>query len=116
MNRLNISLSQILAKIVQERLEIARDIHQDSESPLNYTALATMTEGYSATDLQDLVARAVHQVAIRSSKNTAQEDSSVRALLSVTTNRVLKNPFNLVDLNFRRFRRRTSRFCPAFPA
>jgi peroxin-1 len=38
----------------------------DPESPLNYTVLATQTEGYSATDLQDLVARAVHQVAVRS--------------------------------------------------
>jgi peroxin-1 len=29
--------------------------------------LATETEGYSATDLQDLVARAVHQAVVRSS-------------------------------------------------
>ncbi|KAJ6603141.1 P-loop containing nucleoside triphosphate hydrolase protein [Mycena sp. CBHHK59/15] len=58
---------EILARIVQERLKVARDMQLDSESPLNYAALATQTEGYSATDLQDLVARAVHQVAVRSS-------------------------------------------------
>ncbi|KAJ7128978.1 P-loop containing nucleoside triphosphate hydrolase protein [Mycena crocata] len=58
---------EILARIVQERLNVARDMHVDAESPLNYAALATQTEGYSATDLQDLVARAVHQVAVRSS-------------------------------------------------
>ncbi|KAJ7594598.1 P-loop containing nucleoside triphosphate hydrolase protein [Mycena floridula] len=56
----------ILAQIVQKRLEAAVSIAQDPDSPLNYAYLATQTEGYSATDLQDLVARAVHQVAIRS--------------------------------------------------
>ncbi|KAJ7039144.1 P-loop containing nucleoside triphosphate hydrolase protein [Mycena alexandri] len=58
---------EILARIVQERLAVARDMQVDPDSPLNYAALATQTEGYSATDLQDLVARAVHQVAVRSS-------------------------------------------------
>lgn len=47
---------------------MAPDIKQDPDSPLNITALATQTEGYSATDLQDLVARAMHQAAIRSAK------------------------------------------------
>lgn len=56
----------ILARIVQDRLEIATDMQQSPDSPLNFAALATQTEGYSAVDLQDLVARAVHQVAIRS--------------------------------------------------
>ncbi|KAJ6495661.1 P-loop containing nucleoside triphosphate hydrolase protein [Mycena vitilis] len=58
---------EILARIVQERLTVATDMQVDPGSPLNYAALATQTEGYSATDLQDLVARAVHQVAVRSS-------------------------------------------------
>jgi len=50
---------------------MAPDIQQDAEFPLNFAALATQTEGYSATDLQDFVARAVHQAAIRSVvKNT----------------------------------------------
>ncbi|KZP02539.1 PEX-1N-domain-containing protein [Athelia psychrophila] len=61
----------IMARIVERRLEMAPDIKQDSASPLNFTALATQTEGYSATDLHDLVARAMHQAAMRS---TAQED------------------------------------------
>jgi len=60
--------NQILARIVQDRLEIATDMQQNPNSPLNFAALATQTEGYSAMDLQDLVARAVHQVAIRSAK------------------------------------------------
>ena len=35
---------------------------------IGQTALATQTEGYSVTDLKDLVARAVHRAAIRSSQ------------------------------------------------
>jgi len=58
---------------------MAPDIQQDARSPLNYTALATQTEGYSATDLQDFVARAVHQAAIRSVKNT--DDAEVSRIL-----------------------------------
>ncbi|KAJ7287329.1 P-loop containing nucleoside triphosphate hydrolase protein [Mycena rebaudengoi] len=58
---------EILARIVQERLDAAKTMYVDAEAPPNYAALATQTEGYSATDLQDLVARAVHQVAVRSS-------------------------------------------------
>ncbi|KZP10920.1 AAA-domain-containing protein [Athelia psychrophila] len=61
----------IMARIVERRLEMAPDIKADSASPLNFTSLATQTEGYSATDLHDLVARAMHQAAMRS---TAQED------------------------------------------
>ena len=62
---------QILARIVQDRLEIATDMQQSPDSPLNFAALATHTEGYSAVDLQDLVARAVHQVAIRSANEVS---------------------------------------------
>lgn len=40
-------------------------MREDPAAPLNYTYIATQTEGYSATDLQDLVARAVHQSAIK---------------------------------------------------
>ena len=58
---------QILVQVVQWRLEAARNLGIDAERPLNFVALATETEGYSATDLQDLVARAVHQAVIRSS-------------------------------------------------
>ena len=51
------------------------DITQDPSAPLNYTALATVTEGYSVTDLKDLVARAVHRAAIRSSQVHVHDDS-----------------------------------------
>ncbi|KAG5731766.1 Peroxisome biosynthesis protein PAS1 [Termitomyces sp. T112] len=55
----------IMRSIVDGRLAAAQDIRLDTASPLNYTALATQTEGYSVIDLQDLVGRAIHQVAIR---------------------------------------------------
>ena len=58
---------QILAQAVQRRLGASRNLEVDAERPLNFIALATETEGYSATDLQDLVARAVHQAVVRSS-------------------------------------------------
>ncbi|PIL32676.1 transporter [Ganoderma sinense ZZ0214-1] len=58
---------EVLAHLVKEHMN-ASDITQDPTAPLNYTALATQTEGYSVTDLKDLVARAVHRTAIRSSE------------------------------------------------
>ncbi|KAJ7072576.1 P-loop containing nucleoside triphosphate hydrolase protein [Mycena amicta] len=60
---------EILARMVQERLDAAREMQIDPDSPLNYAAISTQTEGYSAVDLQDLVARAVHQMAMRSSSD-----------------------------------------------
>ncbi|KAG8958543.1 Peroxisome biosynthesis protein pex1 [Tulasnella sp. 419] len=57
----------ILTRIVQDKLR-SSDMKESEEDPLNYVALATQTEGYSATDLRDLVGRAVHQAALRSSK------------------------------------------------
>ena len=63
---------QILAQVVQRRLETADNLEVDAERPLNFVALATETEGYSAIDLQDLVARAVHQAAVRSSGDTGK--------------------------------------------
>jgi peroxin-1 len=39
---------------------------------LNYVSLATQTEGYLATDLHDLVSRAVHQATIRAAKGQAE--------------------------------------------
>ncbi|KAF7315231.1 putative peroxisomal biogenesis AAA ATPase pex1 [Mycena indigotica] len=62
---------EILAHMVQERLEAARDMQPDPDAPLNYAAIATQTEGYSAVDLQDLVARAIHQMAMRSSTSNS---------------------------------------------
>lgn len=62
----------ILSSIVQERLQRAGMPSESADHPLNYAALATNTEGYSATDLQDLVTRAMHQMAMRQSKVAAQ--------------------------------------------
>ncbi|KAG8706976.1 Peroxisome biosynthesis protein pex1, partial [Ceratobasidium sp. 394] len=55
----------ILSRIVKRRFATS-DLKSDAAKPLNFVALATDTEGYSATDLQDLVGRAVHAAAVRS--------------------------------------------------
>lgn len=57
----------MLARIVQDHLDSAKDLTLDQKSPINFTALSILTEGYSPTDLKDLVARAIHQVAMRAS-------------------------------------------------
>ncbi|QRW12766.1 AAA family ATPase [Ceratobasidium sp. AG-Ba] len=59
----------ILSRIVKRRFATS-DLSSDSERPLNFVALATDTEGYSATDLQDLVGRAVHAAAVRSASDS----------------------------------------------
>lgn len=71
---------KILSRLVQDRLQMATDIIQDPESVINYTELSTQTEGYSATDLKDLVARAIHQVAMRA---VTELSSKVLLLTSV---------------------------------
>ncbi|CAE6412288.1 unnamed protein product [Rhizoctonia solani] len=58
----------IISRIVNRRLATS-DLSSDPTKPLNFVALATDTEGYSATDLQDLVGRAVHAAAVRSAAN-----------------------------------------------
>ncbi|KAI0631588.1 AAA-domain-containing protein [Trametes polyzona] len=68
---------EVLAHIVEEHMR-SSDIVQDPAAPLNYTALATQTEGYSVTDLKDLVARAVHRAAIRSSQIDDGDESDAR--------------------------------------
>ncbi|KAF5345345.1 hypothetical protein D9758_008461 [Tetrapyrgos nigripes] len=55
----------ILTKIVNDRFAGSKDLRSDPDSPINFTYLSTQTEGYSATDLQDLVSRAVHQMTMR---------------------------------------------------
>ncbi|KAK7473010.1 Peroxisome biosynthesis protein pex1 [Stygiomarasmius scandens] len=55
----------ILTKIANDRFAASKDLRQDPDAPLNFTYLATQTEGYSATDLQDLVSRAIHQLSMR---------------------------------------------------
>ncbi|EJC98437.1 AAA-domain-containing protein [Fomitiporia mediterranea MF3/22] len=58
----------ILSQSVRRRTEVAPELTQSAENPINFTALATQTEGYLPTDLNDLVSRAVHEAAIRSNK------------------------------------------------
>jgi hypothetical protein len=53
----------------------ASSLQHDTVRPVNAVALATETEGYSATDLRDLVARAVHQAAVRSAEAIAATGS-----------------------------------------
>ncbi|ETW75050.1 AAA family ATPase, CDC48 subfamily [Heterobasidion irregulare TC 32-1] len=62
---------QIISQLVKGRLVTASNLVIDEALPLDFVALSTETEGYSATDMQDLVARAVHQAAIRSSKGAS---------------------------------------------
>ncbi|ELU42144.1 cell polarity protein [Rhizoctonia solani AG-1 IA] len=60
----------IISRIVNRRLATS-DLSSDPAKPLNFVALATDTEGYSATDLQDLVGRAVHAAAVRTAADNA---------------------------------------------
>ena len=71
---------QILAQVMQRRLEAARNLEVEAKQPLNFVALATETEGYSATDLQDLVARAVHLAVVRSPGDNDKVKSSKSCL------------------------------------
>ncbi|KAF9648393.1 AAA-domain-containing protein [Thelephora ganbajun] len=54
---------EILSHFVEQRI-IVSDLTKDES--LNYAALATLTEGYAALDLKDLVSRAVQNAAERS--------------------------------------------------
>ncbi|KAG5645414.1 hypothetical protein DXG03_006238 [Asterophora parasitica] len=89
----------ILESIVRDRLNTAQDIQEDEESPLNYTSLATQTEGYSATDLQDLVARAIHQVAIRAANNI---QPAVLSSADFTAAQVDFTPLSLRDVKLQK--------------
>ncbi|KAG6885000.1 hypothetical protein C0993_006651 [Termitomyces sp. T159_Od127] len=85
--------------IVDGRLAAAQDIHLDTESPLNYTALATQTEGYSVIDLQDLVGRAIHQVAIRAAD---ARQSAVLSPADFTAAQVNFTPHSLRDVKLQK--------------
>lgn len=69
-----------MSQLIRERVDTS-SIAEDPARPVNFTALATQTEGYSVTDLKDLVARAVHQAAIRWSERGEIEDALVRCIL-----------------------------------
>ena len=66
---------KIIATFVADRLDTS-DIMKDEA--LNFALLATQTEGYAAMDLEDLVARAVHQAAIRAAQKSPSGDGHVR--------------------------------------
>lgn len=69
-----------MRQLIRERVDTS-SIAEDPARPVNFAALATQTEGYSVTDLKDLVARAVHQAAIRWSEKEANESAPVRCVL-----------------------------------
>lgn len=66
-------------------MDSASNLVVDHETPLNYVALATETEGYLATDLKDLVGRAVHQTTIRCMKQKDASEESVQVGIFVIT-------------------------------
>ncbi|TFY82022.1 hypothetical protein EWM64_g1986 [Hericium alpestre] len=68
---------EIMNHLVQLRLQSAHNMVVDPTAPLNFAALAAETEGYSATDLQDLVARAVHNAAMRLSQDSQDDDAKL---------------------------------------
>ena len=68
LDTLTIEYRQILAHITKTRLEAAKTIETDEDTPINYAAFATETEGYSVTDLRDLVSRAIFAAAIRTNE------------------------------------------------
>ncbi|CAA7259159.1 unnamed protein product [Cyclocybe aegerita] len=90
----------ILSRLVQERLEVAKDIAQDEESPINFTELSTQTEGYSATDLKDLVARAIHQVAMRAGSDSTTKLELTQADFAVA--QVDFVPLSLRDIKLKK--------------
>ena len=61
---------QILEQSLQQRLASAQSLSLDSVQAPNALALATQTEGYSATDLRDLVGRAVHVAVSRAAADS----------------------------------------------
>ncbi|KAJ3929049.1 MAG: P-loop containing nucleoside triphosphate hydrolase protein [Lentinula lateritia] len=85
----------ILSKIMHDRLVAANDLAQSSEAPINFTYLATQTEGYSATDLQDLVSRTVHQVTMRL---TSENQRPIITMADFETARADFIPLSLRDI------------------
>lgn len=63
----------ILSQLVRGHIE-GSDLVEDQEHPVNFTALATQTEGYLANDLKDLVARAVHRAAMRVAEHEGESN------------------------------------------
>ncbi|KAI0819707.1 AAA-domain-containing protein [Trametes gibbosa] len=92
---------EVLAHIVEEHMA-SSDIVQDPAAPLNYTALATQTEGYSVTDLKDLVARAVHRAAIRTTNSNDESPQTTLTPTDFATAQVDFVPHSLRDVKLQK--------------
>jgi len=79
----NNTTRQILAGIVQAKVADS-SLQVQPKHSLNYVSFATQTEGYLATDLRDLVARAVHQATIRAAKEHSPVPHTARYNFNVT--------------------------------
>ncbi|EGO02902.1 hypothetical protein SERLA73DRAFT_102940 [Serpula lacrymans var. lacrymans S7.3] len=55
----------IISRVIERRLAAAPSLKLSPDSPPDYTTVAIQTEGYCATDLHDLVSRAIHQAVMR---------------------------------------------------
>lgn len=76
MDLLLMCLAQILEQSLQQRLSSAQSLSLDLSHAPNALELATQTEGYSATDLRDLVARAVHVAAARAAADSLPSETA----------------------------------------
>ncbi|KZV62931.1 AAA-domain-containing protein [Peniophora sp. CONT] len=74
----------ILEQSLRQRLASAQSLLLDDAQAPNALALATQTEGYSATDLRDLVGRAVHVAAARSAADSQPSDRATLKMQDFT--------------------------------
>lgn len=62
---------------MKHRLETTSGLEESTGVQINFTTLATLTEGYLPTDLNDLVSRAIHEAVIRCGKEDSIRHASV---------------------------------------
>ncbi|KIO34778.1 hypothetical protein M407DRAFT_16729 [Tulasnella calospora MUT 4182] len=89
----------ILARLIEDRLA-SSDMSRDPENSINFTSLATQTDGYSATDLRDLVGRAIHQAVVRSSRDKVKRP--ILILEDFTAAHVNFTPLSLRDVKLQK--------------
>ncbi|VDC01539.1 unnamed protein product [Peniophora sp. CBMAI 1063] len=70
----------ILDQALNQRLASAQSLSLDDAQAPNALAIATQTEGYSATDLRDLVGRAVHVAAARAAADSNAPDTAILSM------------------------------------
>ncbi|TFY68057.1 hypothetical protein EVG20_g3702 [Dentipellis fragilis] len=68
---------EILVDAVKRHMLAASNMVIDPAAPLNYTSLASETDGYFAMDLHDLVDRAVHEAAARLANESENDDAKI---------------------------------------